>query len=239
MDCYNDMMCETVSGFSWPSWSLTTVYSDQLVRQFAQDWDYNISHFKPTSVETHYRDTNVCYEIIISCIAEVWKNNLFDELNVCEAVGIQIDGSCDRQQLWIKFVTARLFQNRTISTRFISAIEPCETGANCLLEALGRSLKRPRDVTSHTLQFNFNDNMDINGDYAEMPGSCNNLLLDTMTPDFKATVFGKLYHLPQTVKLRKQARRHGCGESWIINWIGSFSSFGLSVIGPIFDFMIL
>ena len=164
------------------------MYSGQLVRQFAQDWDCNISQFKQTSVEKHYRDTNVCYGIIISCIA--------DELNECEAVEIQIDGSCDRQQLRITFVTARLIQNRTISTRFLLAIEPRETGVNSLLEALGRSLKQPGDVTSHTLQFNFNDNMNINDDYAEMPESCNNLLLDTMPADFKAPVFRKIYHLP-------------------------------------------
>ena len=91
---------------------------------------------------------------MISCIAEVWKKNLLDELNECDAVGIQIDGSCDRQQLGIKFVTAQLIQNRTISTRFLLAIEPRETGANGLLEALGRSLEQPGDVTSHTLQFN-------------------------------------------------------------------------------------
>ena len=121
----------------------------------------------------HYRDTNVYYDII-SCIAEVCKKNLLDELNECDAVGIQIDGSCDRQQLGIKFVTARLIQNRTISTRFFFAIEPRETGANALSEGLRRSLEQPGDVTSHTLQFNFNDNVDINDDFAEMPESCNN-----------------------------------------------------------------
>ena len=103
MDCYNDTMCETVSGFSWPSRSLTTIYSDQLVRQFAQDLDCNIPQFKPTSVEMHYRDTNVYYEMI-SCIAEVFKKTLLDELNECDAVGNQIDGSCDRQQLRIKLL---------------------------------------------------------------------------------------------------------------------------------------
>ena len=164
MDCYNDTMCETVSGVSWPSRSLTTVYSDQPVDQFAQNLGCNISQFKLTSVEMHYRDTNVYYEMI-SCIAEVCKNNLLDELNECDAVGIQIHGSCDRQQLGIKFVTARLIQNRTIYTRFLLAIEPRETGANGLLEALGRSLEQPGDVRSHTLQFYFNDNVNINDDY--------------------------------------------------------------------------
>ena len=34
-----------------------------------------------------------------------------------------------------------------------------------ILEALGRSLEQPGDVTSHTLQFYFNDNVDIKDDY--------------------------------------------------------------------------
>ena len=88
-----------------------------------------------------------------------------------------------------------MIPNRTISTRYLLAIELRETGANGLLETLVRSLKLPGDVTSHTLQFNFNDNVDINDDYAKMPESCNNLLLDTMPPDFKATVFGKMLSL--------------------------------------------
>ena len=96
-----------LSGFSWPSRCLTTVYSDQLVDQFAQNVDCNIPQFKPTSVEMHYRDTNFYYEMI-SCIAEVCKKHLRDDFNECDAVGIQIDGSCDRQQLGLKFVTARL-----------------------------------------------------------------------------------------------------------------------------------
>ena len=76
------------------------------------------------------------------------QKNLLHELNEFDAVEIQIDGSCDRHKLGIQFVTARLIENRTIFTRFLLAIELRETGANGLLEALGRSLEELGDVTS-------------------------------------------------------------------------------------------
>ena len=56
MDCYNDTMSETVSGYSWPSRSLTILQSDRLVQKFSQDWDCVFQPFQPTPSEMHYRD---------------------------------------------------------------------------------------------------------------------------------------------------------------------------------------
>lgn len=105
MDCYNDTMCDTVSGYSWPSRSLTSLQSDRLVQQFSQEWDCQFQPFIPTPSEMHYRDPHIYYEML-SCIADVCRLQLKEEIDKSDATGIQIDGSCDRQQLGIKFVTA-------------------------------------------------------------------------------------------------------------------------------------
>lgn len=140
--------------------------------------------FDPTGLDMHYRTTNVYYEML-SCISDC-KKNLCDEINTCDALRIQIDDSCDRQQLGIKFVTARLVKNGTISKRFLTATEPVEKGANGLMEALGRRLKQPGDVSSHVHKLMDNPD-DIEKD------DC--LIDNTKMLNFKAPVFDKLLSL--------------------------------------------
>jgi hypothetical protein len=191
MDCYNDTMCETVSGFSWPSRSLTTLQSDRLVHQFSQDWDCVFQPFQPTPSEMHYRDQSVYCEML-SCVADVCRSRVIQELHDCDAMGIQIDGSCDRQQLSIKFVTARIITNGVICTRFLGAMEPTERGASGLLEALGRSLEQPADPS--TLRFKDQSDDDVNDTQTDDTGR-NDLLADVKMPDFKAPIFHKVLSL--------------------------------------------
>ena len=46
------------------------------------------------------------YQVFLG-VADVCRLRVIQELHDFDALGIQIDGSCDRQQLYIKFVTAR------------------------------------------------------------------------------------------------------------------------------------
>ena len=142
MDAYNDTMCETVSGFSWPSRNLTNARSSQLVSQFSCDWDSKISSFEPTGFDMHYTSTDTYYDMI-SCIAEIFKSEVLNELQESDGFGVQIDGSTDRQQLGVKFVMARIVKDGKISTRFLGAVEPEQKGASGLLEALGQALQKP------------------------------------------------------------------------------------------------
>jgi hypothetical protein len=48
-------------------------------------------------------------------------------------------------------VTARVVCSGKMVTRFLGAFEPFERGANGLLEALGRSIEQPADLSSHSL----------------------------------------------------------------------------------------
>lgn len=188
MDCYNDTMCETVSGYSWPSRSLTSLQSDRLVQQFSQEWDCQFQPFIPTPSEMHYRDPHIYYEML-SCIAAVCRLQLKEEIDKSDAIGIQIDGSCDRQQLGIKFVTARVVCSGEMVTRFLGAFEPSERGANGLLEALGRSIEQPADLSSHLFNFVEND------DDANASDDNTALLASVVKPNFKAPVFRKVFSL--------------------------------------------
>lgn len=100
----------------------------------------------------HYRTINVNYEML-SCITEVLKDSLYKEISRCGALGVQINGFCDRQQLGIKFITARLVKEGKMSTRFLAAVEPVQKDAMGLLEALGSSLVQPGDAYSQSDEF--------------------------------------------------------------------------------------
>lgn len=179
MDVYNDTMCETVSAFSWPSRSLTSELSDRLLEQFSEDWDSPYTSFTPTGLEMHYRDPDIYFEML-RCIADKVKEATLQKIKSCDGYGVQIDGSSDRQQLGVKFVTARVIKNHEMFTVFVAAMEPVGKGAAGLLEALGRSLEHPGDLAAFSLQFK--DNCDEDGD----------LLRDAAPIDFQNSVFSKL-----------------------------------------------
>jgi hypothetical protein len=75
-------------------------------------------------------------------------------------------------------------------TRFLGAFEPSERGANGLLEALGRSIEQPADLSSHL--FNFADAE--NDDDANASDNAA-LLASVEKPNFKAPVFREVFSL--------------------------------------------
>lgn len=152
MDVYNDTLCETASGYSWPSRSLTSIRAEEIINILQQDWGSDLPEFKPTGMDIHYRSTDVYYEML-DCIAEEFKKNMISELSSCDGFGIQIDGSSDRQQLGIKFITARIVKDGECKTRFVAAVEPQLNGSKGLLEALDRGVRNPANLTNHSLQF--------------------------------------------------------------------------------------
>jgi hypothetical protein len=192
MDCYSDTMCETVSGFSWPARSLTTLQSQRLIKQFSQDWDCEFQPFQPVPAELHYRDPKMYYEML-SCVADVCRSRLQQELDNCDALGIQIDGSCDRQQLSIKFVTARIIANGHSSTRFLGAVEPTARGASGLLESVGRCLERG---TANATRYPHMCVSGGSGDDSEDDNDVtNNSLPGNEMPDFTDPIFQKVLSL--------------------------------------------
>lgn len=146
MDIYNDTMSETVSGYSWPSRNLTNERSSQLVNLFSNDWNTTVHPFVPTGMDMHYTNTDSYYEML-ACIAEVLKSDALKQVQESDGFGVQIDGSSDRQQLGVKFVTARIVKNGSISTHFLGAVEPHEKGADGLLEALVQALQNPGEAS--------------------------------------------------------------------------------------------
>ena len=123
MDVYNNTLCETVSGYSWPSRSLTSDFGNKLVRQFAEEWDSEFQSFEPSGYLLQYRSPEAYYEML-TCIAEDLKSKIYSELEDCDVFGIRIDGSSDRQQWGIKFLTVRIVKNKSSVIRFLSAVEP-------------------------------------------------------------------------------------------------------------------
>jgi hypothetical protein len=107
MDVYNDTKCETISARSWPSRSLTSEFAQTLVSRFAEDWNAAFTPFVPTGEQMHYCHVNAYLEML-HCIAGDIREKLKSELQKATAVRIQVDGSCDRQQLNVKFDTCRI-----------------------------------------------------------------------------------------------------------------------------------
>ena len=64
LDVYNDTLCETTSGYSWPSRSLTSIRAEQIVSHLQENWSAKIPEFKPTGLDMHYRSTKVHYEML-------------------------------------------------------------------------------------------------------------------------------------------------------------------------------
>jgi hypothetical protein len=118
----------------------------------------------------HYRDTDVYYEMM-ACIADDCKKTLIQELQKCNALGLQIDRSCDRQQIGIKFITACIITGDKLKTQFLAAIELTQNGAKGLSEAIGRSLEWP----GQTVKTDAKDGIDM--------------------PDFKVPIYSKLLYL--------------------------------------------
>jgi hypothetical protein len=142
MDVYNDTKCETISARSWPSRSLTSEFAQTLVSRFAEDWNAAFTPFVPTGEQMHYCHVNAYLEMF-HCIAGDIREKLRSELQEATAVGIQVDGSCDRQQLNVKFVTCRIVNDTGFKTLFLNATEVKRRGAEGLLEAVGHALLNP------------------------------------------------------------------------------------------------
>ena len=119
---------------------------------------------------------------------------MINEMSECDAFGIQIDGSSDRQQLGIKFITGRIMKDAKCKTRFLAAVEPKEKGAKGLLD---RGVRKPADLTSHSVQFK---------DVADEDG-----FIETTTPptDLSHPVFQKMMSLSTDGESANTGRHSG------------------------------
>jgi len=62
-DVYNDCLYETLSAYSWPARSLTTMAANRLIAVMHDEGsDANVSTFTPAAQDLHYR-MYVCTEI--------------------------------------------------------------------------------------------------------------------------------------------------------------------------------
>jgi hypothetical protein len=157
IDIVTDIHCATPSARSWPARYLGQEYARQVCDALSSDWNCQLNPFQPTGSQMHYVNPDI-YTEMLACIADEIKMKILKEVEESDCIGIQIDGASDRQQIGVKFVTARLVKSKEIRTRFLLATEVTESGAAGLLQAFTWALQSPGDVSSRTLQFKYDLN---------------------------------------------------------------------------------
>lgn len=92
---------------------------------FIQPTQASVQYLNPTS-----------YMDMLSIVASLEREKLCQALKDASVLSIQIDGSNDKWQNVHKFITMRSIHNSDIKSYFLSVVEPEESGAVGLLEAL-------------------------------------------------------------------------------------------------------
>jgi hypothetical protein len=127
------------------------------------------------------------YRCMLACIADEMREKVRADLDSADAIGIQIDGSSDRQQLPVKFVTAKVVINNSTKLIFLTACDPICKGAHGLLEAFEQGVENPGNV-SGAVTFMDDPNADGNDE--------NDYLVNkpvVVKADYTKTVYSKIF----------------------------------------------
>jgi len=94
---YNDSLYETLSAYSWPAWSLTTMAASKVIAVLHDERpDVKLNTFQPAVQDLHYRDP-VYYCQMLDCVHSVELKRTTELLGKCVVFSIQIDGSVNKQ----------------------------------------------------------------------------------------------------------------------------------------------
>ena len=136
--------CLGLSALSWPSRSLAAAHAEQQTSYLKENgMDAPFIPFAPTSLDLHYKDPQVCKEML-TIIAELETEKLIAELKDAIKFSSQIDGSVDFMEHDNKFVFIR-FNSPTdpieAKTRFVAVASSELRGAAGLEDCLLTSMK--------------------------------------------------------------------------------------------------
>ena len=144
VDVYNDSKLLTPSAWSWPSRSLVSKHAEQQAKKYdSVESNGDISEFKPTAVDLHYRDPTH-YAELLAIQGSLEKEKLKAELQSCLRFSMQIDGLMDAKQHDKKYIFVRFNKPESpldIQTRYVNARESEKRGAKELFCAAQSSME--------------------------------------------------------------------------------------------------